>query len=132
MSKFIRTFAIMNIDEFILGRLYGLIGGTPSSLESQAKDDFQVIFKKQPESLRVLSTDRVITDEYMRGSWIGSMTLIIKHDGVEYQHTRNFGEEYDIDVKHPDFITDLWFYEDEKCESYKRYAIEMEKINKLL
>ncbi len=53
--------------EFIVSRLYGLIEGSPQSLESMIKDDFKVIFKHETCSVNVTSTNRVIEDEYMKG-----------------------------------------------------------------
>jgi len=63
--------------EFIVGRLYGLMEGSPQQLESMIKDDFKIIFKHEPNSVNVTSTNRVIEDEYMKGMWIGTMTVTL-------------------------------------------------------
>jgi hypothetical protein len=106
--------------EFIVSRLYGLMEGSPQQLESMIKDDFKIIFKHEPNSVNVTSTNRVIEDEYMKGMWIGTMTVTLIVNNEVYSLTRDFGEEYDNDKKHPNFKTDDWFYEGEECEAYRK------------
>jgi hypothetical protein len=115
--------------EFIVGRLYGLMGGSPQQLEYMIKDDFKIIFKHEPNSVNVTSTNRVIEDEYMKGMWIGTMTVTLIVNNEVYSLTRDFGEEYDNDKKHPNFKTDDWFYEGEDCFSWKKSQEILKSFN---
>jgi hypothetical protein len=115
--------------EFIVSRLYGLMEGSPQQLESMIKDDFKIIFKHEPNSVNVTSTNRVIEDEYMKGMWIGTMTVTLIVNNEVYSLTRDFGEEYDNDKKHPNFKTDDWFYEGEDCLSWKKSQEILKSFN---
>ncbi len=106
--------------EFIVNRLYGLMGGSPKSLENLMNDNFKTLFGFKPDSLIVNSTDRIIEDEYMKGSWIGTMTTVLIINKEEYSITRDWGEEYDNDKQHVKFKTDDYFYEGDYCYSYKK------------
>jgi len=103
--------------EFVINRLYGLIEGSPKSLKDMMIRDFKTIFKQEPDSINVTSTNRFVEEE--NGSWIGTMTVVLNVSGEEYTITRDWGEEYDNDKNHPNF-NDEWFYEGDDCFSWKK------------
>ena len=106
--------------EFVVGRLYGLIEGSPKSLEDMMIRDFKTIFKQEPDSINVTSTNRFVQEEYNNGCWIGTMTVCLRVNGEEYKLTRDWGEEYDNDKNHSNYKTDDWFYDGEDCYSWKK------------
>jgi len=116
--------------EFVVGRLYGLIEGSPKSLEDMMNRDFKVMFKYEPDSIKVISTNRFVDEEYLKDSWIGTMTVILIVDGEEYTLTRYWGEEYDNDKYHPNYKTDDWFYEGEDCFSWKKSQEILKSFNR--
>jgi len=103
---------------FVINSLYGLIDGSSSSLQSHMTSYFKERFGFSADDITVTHTNR-ITSEY-RGSWIGSMTVTLTISGEKFTHTRDWGVEYDIDIKHPEYETDDWFYEGEECEAYRK------------
>jgi hypothetical protein len=115
--------------EFVVSELYGLIEGSPKSLKDSMMRDFNHIFKHEPDSVKVTSTDRFVDDEYLKGCWIGTMTVTLIVNGDEYVLTRDWGEEYDNDKNHPNHKTDLWFYEGEDCFSWKKYEEILKSFN---
>ena len=104
--------------KFVVRSLYGLLDGSPKYLEGLMQDMFPKRFKIEFDELYIESTDRYILESSevgMKGCWIGSMTATLVVDGETFSYTRDWGEEHDIDVLHPDLESDLWFYESEKC-----------------
>ena len=110
--------------------LYGLIEGSPVHVRNNIKESFIRKFCIEVDA-EVTSTDRftIEGDEHYKGCWIGSMTATIKIDGEEYSVTRDWGKEYDIDIKHPDYETDDWFYEGDKCQSHQSYLELMKELD---
>lgn len=107
--------------EFAVDLLYGLIIGSPKSLEGLLNEQFKFRFEHEPDSIKVTSTNRIVEDDgNFKGSWIGTMTVTLLVNGEEYIITRDWGEEYDNDKTHPNFETDDWFYDGEDCFSWKK------------
>lgn len=107
--------------KFVVESLYGLIEGSSISLQRLMIDYFKRRFGFDVDSIVVEHTDRFIVDDSKhKGCWIGSMTATLIINGESFSHTRDWGVEYDIDVKHPDFYTDDWFYESNKCFAYNK------------
>lgn len=115
--------------EFVVNRLYGLMEGSPASLQNMMIRDFKTIFKQEPDSINVTSTNRFVEEEYNKGCWIGTMTVSLKINNEEYELTRDFGEEYDSDKNHPNYKTDDWFYESEDCFSWKKLQEILKSFN---
>ena len=56
------------------------------------------------------------------------LTLIIENESFTVE--RDWGIEYLIDSKHPDYFSDDWFYENNKCYSDKKSQELIESLNK--
>ena len=116
--------------EFVVNRLYGLIEGSPQSLEDMMNRDFKIIFKHDPDSINVTSTNRIVDDdEIFNGCWIGTMTVILIVNGEEYILTRDWGEEHDIDKHHLNYKIDDCFFEGEDCFSWKKSQEILKSFN---
>ena len=107
--------------KFVVDYLFGLIEGSAKGLEEAIKDDFLLDFNLVPEKLEVVGTDKFIKKEDGYDIWIGTMTVSLIIDGEAFNVTRNWEEEYCIDIKHPDYITDEDFYDSHKPYSSKKY-----------
>ena len=103
--------------EFVINQLYGLMEGSPKSLEDHMNRMFPEIFGRKSDKITVIESKHKITDEFPSG-WIGAMLATIIIDGESFSYERDFGEEYEHDIKHPDYKTDDWFYEGDKCYAY--------------
>lgn len=115
--------------EFILSTLFGLIEGSPKSLEDMLSRDFKTKFGIDPDSLTVTSTNKFIEDGKYKGVWIGTMTVNLTIGNEEYFVTRDWNEEYEHDVNHPSYC-DEYFYEGVDCFSYKKYMELLKSLNK--
>ncbi|MCF8274954.1 MAG: hypothetical protein K9I95_14100 [Flavobacteriaceae bacterium] len=107
--------------KFVVDYLFGLIEGSAKGLEEAIMDDFLIDFNLMPEKIEVIGTDKYIKNENGNDIWIGTMTVNLIIDGDEFNVTRNWAEEYYIDIKHPDYLTDEDFYESHKPYSSKKY-----------
>jgi hypothetical protein len=103
--------------EFVIHQLYGLIDGTHISLESHMNHIFPEIFGFKPDKITVIESKHKVTDK-LPSSWIGAMLATITIEGESFSYERDFGEEYEHDILHPDYETDDWFYEGDKCYAY--------------
>ena len=115
--------------EFILSTLFGLIEGSAKSLEDMLSRDFKTKFGIDPDSLTVTSTNKFIEDNKYKGCWIGTMTVNLTINNEEYSVTRDWNEEYEHDVNHPNYC-DEYFYEGVDCFSYKKYMELLKSLNK--
>jgi|ERR1035437_1627867 hypothetical protein len=102
--------------EFVINQLYGLIEGSPKSLEDHMNRMFPEIFGLKPDKITVIVTKNKINDK-CPSSWIGAFLATLTIDGETFSYERDWGEEYDHDILYPDFETDLDFY-----DSGKSYA----------
>ena len=59
--------------------------------------------------------------------WIGTMTVNLIINSEEFNVTRNWEEEYYIDIKHPDY-KDEDFYDSRKPYSSKKYREIMKSL----
>jgi hypothetical protein len=100
--------------EFVINSLYGLIEGSPKSLQEHMIKYFFDRFERKAEKITVVESKFRISQE-KNGSWIGAMLATITIDGESFSYERDFGEEYDHDILHPDYETDDWFYDGDKC-----------------
>jgi hypothetical protein len=107
--------------KFVIDYLFGLIEGSAKGLEEAIKDDFLLDFNLVPEKIGVIGTDKFMKNENGNHIWIGTMTVNLIIDGEEFNVTRNWEEEYYIDIKHPDYMTDEDFYDSYKPYSSKKY-----------
>lgn len=114
--------------KFVVDYLFGLIEGSAKGLEEAIKDDFLIDFNFEPEKLEVIGKDKFIKNENGSDIWIGAMTVKLIIDGEEFNVTRNWEEEYYVDIKHPDYKIDEDFYDSQKPYSSKKYR---EIINSL-
>jgi len=115
--------------ELILSNLYGLMEGSPKSLEDLLMRNFKYKFGFDPDSIKVTSTSKFIEDGKYKGCWIGIMTVCLIVNGEEYTITRDWGEEYEHDINHPSYC-DEYFYEGVDCFSYKKYIEILNELNK--
>ncbi|GAA4801722.1 hypothetical protein [Litoribaculum gwangyangense] len=109
--------------------LFGLIEGSTKGLEEAIKDDFLIEFNIVPEKMEVIGTDRFHEIEPGNEIWIGTMTVTLIIDGVEFKVKRDWAEEYFIDVKHPDY-EDESFFDSRKSYSHKKYLEIINSLNK--
>tara|TARA_R110001583_G_scaffold103870_3_gene251205 strand:- start:182 stop:556 length:375 start_codon:yes stop_codon:yes gene_type:complete len=107
--------------QLVIESLYGLIEGSARALEEALQDDFLIDFNLVPEKLEVKGTDKFIKNEDGRDIWIGTMTVTLIIEGEEYNVSRDWEEEYNMDIKHPDYKTDENFYDNHKPYSSKKY-----------
>ncbi len=114
--------------KFIINGLYGLIEGSASSLESMLKSDFNLRFGFIPDSITVTQKNNFLEDDVPnKGCWVGKMTATLIIDGKEFVVTRDWSEEYENDIKHPNYQDD-YFYDSEYCFSYKKAKALLEEI----
>ena len=85
--------------QLVVESLYGLIEGSARALEEALQDDFLIDFNLVPEKLEVKGTDKFIKNEDGRDIWIGTMTVTLIIEGEEYNVSRDWEEEYNIDIK---------------------------------
>jgi hypothetical protein len=107
--------------KFVVDYLFGLVEGSAKALEEAIKDDFLIDFNLVPEKIEVIGVDKFIKNENGNNIWIGTMTVNLIIDGEEFNITRNWEEEYCIDIKHPDYLTDEDFYDSHKPFSSKKH-----------
>lgn len=112
--------------KFIISGLYGLMEGSAKSLESHLRSYFKMRYGFEADEITVIESNRRFASN---GCWIGAMTATIAINGETFTWTRDWGEEYEIDVKHPDYHSDDWFYEGEKCHSYSKHKEAMDAID---
>lgn len=114
--------------KFIVHGLYGLIEGSPKSLEGHLIRRFKELYGFEADEITVVESKYRLTNEAIN-SWIGAMKASITINGETFSYERDWGQEYDIDVKHPDYHNDDWFYESEKCQSYFKSKEAIEAID---
>jgi hypothetical protein len=112
----------------IVESLFGLIEGSAKGLEDALKDDLTTNFNLVPEKLEVIGTDKFIKCENGSDIWVGTMTVNLIIDGEVFSITRNWEEEYNMDIKHPDYNSDDDFYDSHKPYSSIRYREIMKGI----
>jgi len=105
--------------KLVVDFLFGLIEGSAKGVEEAIKDDFLIDFNLVPEKIEVIGTDKFIKNENGDKSWIGTMTVNLIINGEEFNVERDWEEEYNIDIKHPDYLTDEDFY-----DSYKPFSVK--------
>ena len=108
--------------KFVVDYLFGLIEGSAKGLEEAIKDDFLLDFNLVPEKIEVIGIDKFIKNEDGNDIWIGTMTVNLLIDGEEFNVTRDWAEEYYIDIKHPDYLNDENFYDSRKRYASKKYC----------
>ena len=96
--------------KFVIDYLFGLIEGSAKALEEAIKDDFLIDFNLEPQKIEVIGIDKFIKNENRSDIWIGTMSVNRIIEGEAFNITRNWEEEYYIDIKHPDYKTDVEFY----------------------
>ena len=116
--------------KFVIRHLFGLIEGSPSSLQRMMKDNFKRQFGIDAE-ISVTHTNKYIVDDKSKysGCWIGSMTPTLTVNGESFTITRDWGEEHEINSKHPDYNDD-WFYDSDKTYGYIKSQEALEQIDK--
>lgn len=105
--------------EFVINSLYGLIEGSPRSLEEMMTRDFKTKFN-QTALIKVKYTDKFVELGSSHSCWIGTMSVSLTINSETFECCRDWGEEYENDIQHPDYKTDDYFYEGDKCFSYKK------------
>jgi hypothetical protein len=106
--------------KIVVDYLFGLLEGSAKGLEEAIKDDFLLDFNLVPEKLEVIGTDKFIKNENRSDIWIGTMSVNLIIEGEAFNITRNWEEEYYIDIKHPDYFRDEDFYDSHKPYSLKK------------
>jgi hypothetical protein len=107
--------------ELIINSLYGMMDGSPKSLVEHIIYVSKINLGVTLSAVMVTasSTDKFINNAQSRPCWYGTMTVKLVIDGAEYELTRDWSAERDIDILHEDYETDDWFFESDKCASYK-------------
>lgn len=116
--------------EFIVNGLYGLMDGNYISLGNYLREGFKRFFDFEPDELIVSNTysDVISPGEGEPSVWVGDMVVKLTIGDDTFTVSRDFGEEYENDTKHPEYETDMWFYESEKCHSHKTYVRIKEEL----
>jgi hypothetical protein len=116
--------------KLIINGLYGLMEGSPKALEVHLIRRFKELYNFEADEITVIESKHRLTipGEY-GSSWIGAMKASITVNGETFSYERDWGQEYDIDVKHPDYHSDDWFYESDKCQSYFNGKEAIESID---
>ena len=114
--------------KFIISGLYGLMEGSAKSLESHLRSYFKMRYGFEADEITVIESNRRFTNEAI-SCWIGAMKASITINGETFSYERDWGQEYDIDVKHPDYHSDDWFYEGDKCHSFLKHKEAMDAID---
>jgi hypothetical protein len=114
--------------KLIVESLYGLIEGSARAIEEALKDDLLIEFNLVPEKLEVKRTDKFIKIDDGSNIWIGTMTVTLIIDSEVYNVSRNWEEEYYIDIKHADYKADENFYDSHKPYSSKKYHEIMKNL----
>lgn len=114
--------------KFIITGLYGLMEGSAKSLENHLRSYFKNRFGFEADEITVVESKHRLTNEAIN-SWIGAMKASITINGETFSYERDWGQEYDIDVKHPEYHSDDWFYEGDKCQSYFRCKEAIEAVD---
>jgi len=118
--------------KLVVESLFGLIEGSAKGLEEALKDDFLLDFNLVPEKIEVIGTDKFIKKEDGYDIWIGTMTVNLTIGDEEFNVTRNWEEEYYVDIKHPDYKTDEDFYDSHKSYSSIKYREIMNSLERNL
>jgi len=107
--------------KIIINSLYGMMDGSPKSLVDDIIARFKFILgvTLTADMISASHTDKFINNAQSRPCWYGTMTVKLVIDGEEYEITRDWSAERDIDILHEDYETDEWFFESDKCASYK-------------
>lgn len=107
--------------KFVVDYLFGLIEGTAKALEEAIKDDLLIDFDLVAEKIEVLGSDNFVKNENGNTIWIGTMTVNLIVDNEEFTVKRDWEEEYFVDIKHPDYLTDKDFYDSQKRFASKKH-----------
>jgi hypothetical protein len=114
---------------FMIKGMYNTITASGPSLRDFLGRKFYKQFGIQPDKIEVLQEDKYTkADNPKDVVWIGTLTLKLIIDGESYSVTRDFGEEYENDIKHPCYKDD-YFYESESCFSYKKKIELLKSLN---
>jgi len=114
---------------FMIKGMYNTITASGPSLRDFLGRKFYKQFGIQPDKIEVLQEDKYTkADNPKDVVWIGTLTLKLSIDGESYSVTRDFGEEYENDIKHPCYKDD-YFYESESCFSYKKKIELLKSLN---
>ena len=106
--------------EFVINELYGLIEGSPKSLEDLMNRMFFERFGLKPNKITVIASKNKKTDKFP-SCWIGAMLATLTIDGETFSYERDWGEEYEHDILHPDYETDFDFYDSGKSYADVKY-----------
>ena len=114
---------------FMIKGMYNTITASGPSLRDFLGRKFFKEFGIQPDKIEVLQEDKYTkADNPKDVVWIGTLTLKLTIDGESYSVTRDFGEEYENDIKHSCYNDD-YFYESESCFSYKKKIELLKSLN---
>lgn len=114
---------------FMIKGMYDTITASGPSLRDFLGRKFYKVFGIQPDKIEVFQEDAYIkADNPKDALWIGKLKLTLTIDGESYSITRDFGEEYENDIKHPCYNDD-YFYESESCFSYKKRIELLKELN---
>ena len=114
---------------FMIRGMFNTITASGPSLRDFLSRKFFKEFGIQPDTIEVFQEDKYTkADNPKDVVWIGTLTLKLTIDGESYSVTRDFGEEYETDIKHPCYKDD-YFYESESCFSYKKKIELLKSLN---
>ncbi len=114
---------------FMIKGMYNTITASGPSLRDFLGRKFFKVFGIQPDKIEVFQEDKYTkADNPKDVVWIGKLTLTLTIAKESYSVTRDFGEEYENDIKHPCYNDD-YFYESEVCYSYKKCLELLKGLN---
>lgn len=109
--------------KFVIKSLYGLIEWTVDGLIDNLNYRFRIQFPEEIEFSFKVNQINKLNKEAIDGNHkeivaIPIVTIILTINDEFFTYTRDFGQEYEIDILHPNY-DDEWFYEGEECQSHK-------------
>lgn len=118
---------------FAINCVYGIIQTTGTQLKLSTGKRFNRQFGFLPDIIDVVQNDKVIDRDTADTStspnvWVGSLELRLTVDGETFSVKRDWNEEYQIDVKHPNYSDD-WFYDSDECYSQIKYQELIKNLN---
>jgi len=113
----------------LISSLYGIIDGP---MHFKKMFDYSFSKKFPGVEYELIQTHEIKTIEtpdhyFVKKLWGGTVTGTLIIDGESYSATRDWGAEYEEDIKHPKYSEDD-FYESEDTASYKQYIKHLNDI----
>ena len=118
--------------KFVVNYMYLPVYSSNAGIETHMNREFKRLFGIYPEKVLATTTKDTLTEQKPT-SFIGAIEVSFTIDGETFILERDYGEEYGIDKNHPDYETDDYFYEGDKCYSVpkRKKLLQLIDANKL-